>query len=82
MNKDLTARKNRGRVNIRCNQSRGTARLRFTNVHPDQQQTILSALALARSEAGTDYDAVALDAICQHFLATYSPRRGPLHPGE
>lgn len=61
----------RGRLNTRYNAKRDTHRLRFTSVHPDQAETIFAALELARREAGTEFDTVALDAICQHFLATY-----------
>lgn len=60
----------RGRVNRRFNAKRGTYRLRFTSVHPDQLQTIEQALALARGEAGTQYDTVALEGICLSYLAT------------
>ena len=60
----------RGRVNTRFNPNRQTYRFRFTSVHPDQAETILAALAVARRDANTEFDVVALDAICLSFLAT------------
>ena len=60
-----------GRVNTRFNEKRGYSRFRFQRVYPDQAETILQALAVAREASNTEFDAVALDAICQHFLATF-----------
>lgn len=59
----------RGKVNISTNHSTGRTRLRFYGVAPDQLETILIALGHARSELGTEHDAVALDAICMAYLA-------------
>jgi len=61
-----------GKVDIRFMQRNGKARLRFYNINPDQFEVIMEALNAARNELGTDHDTVALDAICIHFLATYS----------
>jgi hypothetical protein len=58
-----------GRVHVRPNKDRGYSRLRFSHIYPEQVETILSALAFAREELGTEFDAVALDAICMHYLA-------------
>lgn len=38
-------------------------------VHPDQKETILQAVDKAKQEASTDVPAVALEAICMHYLA-------------
>jgi hypothetical protein len=38
-------------------------------VYPDQKQSIKEAVAKARAEANTDYDGVALEAICMNYLA-------------
>lgn len=62
----------RGRMNLRFNATRGTYRLRFTSVHPDQLRTIQHALALAREEGCTQYDIVALEGICLSYLTTGS----------
>lgn len=67
--KDVTSRENRGKVNIRRNESRGKSRLRFTGMHDDQVELILHALANARSESATEYDSVALTNICMAYLA-------------
>ena len=61
----------KGRVNIRYKAKRNTYRFRFFSIHPDQAETILQALAVARETSNTEFDVVALDAICQHFLATF-----------
>ena len=61
----------KGRVDIRVMKKTDKARLRFYNVYPELLHTILAALELARQEAGTHSDTVALDAICMHFLSTY-----------
>jgi hypothetical protein len=60
----------RGRVNVRFNASRNIFRLRFNAVHQDQMATIQQALEDARAELGTEYDTVALEAICLSYLAT------------
>jgi len=67
---DATSKKVRGKVNIRRNEKRETSRLRFTSVHDDQLEVILTALNKARAEAGTDYDVVALNCICMQYLAS------------
>lgn len=59
----------RGRVNVRFNAGRNTFRLRFNAVHQDQMTTIKQALEDARAEWGTEYDVVALEAICLSYLA-------------
>ena len=61
----------KGRAHIRLNKKRQTYRMRFTPIFEDQLELIQFALSIARREAETEYDSVALDAICQHFLATY-----------
>jgi hypothetical protein len=63
------ARKPHGRVNVHFNAKRGTGRLRFTAVHPDQLDTILLALKNARTEMQTEYDTAALDMICLNYLS-------------
>lgn len=65
----------RGRVDARFNPERGKYRFRFHGVAPDQAESILAALQHARAEFGTDFDTVALDAICMHYLASVSPPR-------
>ena len=37
-------------------------------LHPDQKETVRAAIEKAKSEAGTDVDAVAVDAICMAFM--------------
>ena len=61
----------RGRVNVRKRKNRDYYRFRFHPVYPDQAATILDALAMVREDTGTKFDAVALDLICIHFLATF-----------
>jgi hypothetical protein len=58
-----------GRVHVRPNKDRGYSRLRFLRLYPEQVETILIALSHAREELDTQYDSVALDAICMHYLA-------------
>jgi hypothetical protein len=58
-----------GKVDVRFRESTGKYRLRFYGVAPDQKDTILLALDRARLEAETQYDAVALEAICMQYLA-------------
>ena len=60
-----------GRVNTKFNPKRGYHRFRFYPVYPDQAETILQALAVAREASGTKFDSVALENICMHFLSTF-----------
>jgi hypothetical protein len=46
-------------------------RYTFYPVFPDQKETITKALAIAREERGTQFDAVALDYICLFFLVHF-----------
>jgi len=64
-------------MNIRFNRTRRTYRLRLPSVHPDQLETILDALAKARREGNTNYDAVALEGICMSYLGGH----GKIAPG-
>ena len=47
----------------------GSHRLRFYHAHEDQIQTLQLALGRVRSELGTEFDLVALEAICMGYLA-------------
>jgi hypothetical protein len=47
----------------------GSHRLRIYHAHEDQIETIQLALDHARSELGTEFDSVALDAICTNYLS-------------
>jgi len=47
----------------------GSYRLRFYHVHADQIETIQPALEGARRELGTEFDAVALEALCMNYLS-------------
>lgn len=67
---DVTSIQYRSRLHIRTNQKRGTSRLRFTSLHPDQLEIIVPALEKAREESGTEFYSVALTNICQHYLST------------
>lgn len=58
------------KVNIRTNQTTGKARLRFYGIAPDQIDGIVLALEKARKEYETDFDSVALEAICNEYLNT------------
>lgn len=58
-----------GKVDVRFSDSTGKYRLRFYAVAPDHRETILNALKRARSELGTEYDSVALEAICMNYLS-------------
>jgi len=58
-----------GRIKVHSNRKRGTYRLRLASVREDQLETILMALKKCRTEAGTEYDAVALYFICLSFLS-------------
>ena len=60
-----------GKMNTYYNSKRERYRCRLNNVHPDQLFIYQKAFELARKDTGSEFDAVALDAICQHFLATY-----------
>jgi len=70
MKVDVTSKdkEQKGKVNIRYNTKRKTYRVRFSPLHRDQLEVILLALEMARKEANTEYDSVALDCICLHFL--------------
>ncbi len=57
-----------GKVDIRLTKRTGKYRLRFYAVAEDQLDIILPALQHAREEMGTEYDSVALDAICAQYL--------------
>ena len=63
----------KGRVNVHYNKKRNCHRFRFQPIYPDQAETILHCLAIAREDGETEYDTVALDYICMHFLSTYTP---------
>ena len=65
---DITSRYNRGKVQIRPRKN-DRHRLVFGYVHEDQLELITLALEFARTETGTEYDAVALTNICMHYLA-------------
>jgi hypothetical protein len=45
----------------------GSYRLRFYHAHADHIETIQPALECARLELGTEFDAVALAAICMNY---------------
>ncbi|MGA8709217.1 MAG: hypothetical protein WB646_19780 [Steroidobacteraceae bacterium] len=47
----------------------GSFRSRIYHLHTDQIATIELGLKAARSELNTDYDSVALDAICMNYLS-------------
>jgi len=47
----------------------GSHRLRFYHFHDDQIGTVELALAGARPELNTEFDAVALEAICMNYLS-------------
>jgi hypothetical protein len=47
----------------------GSWRLRFYHSHDDQVETIELALQRAREEMGTDFDIVAMEAICMNYLS-------------
>ena len=59
-----------GQVDVRRTERTGKSRLRFYGIADDQLENIRTALSLARSELGTEFDSVALDAICMTYLAT------------
>ena len=67
----MTTRTN-GMVDTRALRS-GKVRMRF-RLHTDQAENVRAALDIARADLGTEFDHVALDAICTAFLAT-QPRR-------
>lgn len=66
---DVTNKASRGKVQIRPRKN-GRYRLGLSYVHEDQLELITLALELARTETGTEYDAVALTNICMHYLST------------
>lgn len=47
----------------------GSWRLRFYHAHDDQLAIIEHSLEKARRELGTEFDAVALEAICMNYLS-------------
>lgn len=49
-------------------------------LHPDQKQTIENALTLAKDMTGTEFDSVALDGVCQAFLAGDAQKVAPVEP--
>jgi len=59
-----------GKMDERLTKRTGKYRLRFYAVAPDQLEIIKLALKLAREECNTNFDSVALDAICLEFIAT------------
>jgi hypothetical protein len=63
-----------GKVDKRFSEARGKYRLRFHSVAPDHAENILAALGHARRELGTEFDSVALDGICTHYLTTFNSR--------
>jgi hypothetical protein len=67
--KEIESQIESGKVDVRFSKSTGKFRLRFHGVAPDQKETILLALERARSELETEYDAVALEAICMNYLS-------------
>jgi hypothetical protein len=52
------------------------------SVHRDQAESIFLALKLARAEAETKYDTVALEFICLNYLATRSGKRRSVARGK
>jgi hypothetical protein len=58
-----------GKVDVRFCKRTGKFRMRFYSVAPDQLETILLALKHARKLGETDYDSVALEFICMHYLS-------------
>lgn len=59
--------------NITQSKRNALYRLRIYGLDQDRLDTIVQALSIARTECDTEYDAVALENICLHFLATYEP---------
>lgn len=47
----------------------GSYRLRFYHAHADQIEIIELGLERARQEANTEFDNVALEAICMNYLS-------------
>ncbi len=60
------------KVDYRKIKASGKTRLRFPDVHEDQLDLILQALEVAGEAMGTEHGTVALEAICLHFLTTFS----------
>ena len=54
----------------------GSYRLRLNHAHQDQIESIQLALKIAREESGSDFDAVAIDGICNWYLASVSLSKG------
>ena len=63
----------KGRADVRQSKRDGKFRMRFYGLDEERLDCIQSAVAIARKESDTEYDSVALDQICVHFLATYFP---------
>jgi len=59
-----------GRVDIRTIKRTGKARLRFYAVAPEHLEIILAALETARKDLDTEFDTVALEGLCMHYLNT------------
>lgn len=49
-------------------------------LHKDQKETVQEALSLAKHEAGTEYDNVALEALCMNYLANSVAPVKPVAP--
>lgn len=60
----------KGRMDKRTMNRNGLTRLRFYDVNSERLKTIESALAKSRAEGETEHDTVALEYICQHYLAS------------
>jgi len=60
-------------VGISTSKRNSLHRLRFYGIDQERLDTILTALKLAKAECGTKFDSIALDAICMHFISTFSP---------
>jgi hypothetical protein len=58
-----------GRADVRFRVSTGKYRMRIYAIAPEQLETISLALERARRELSTNYDAVALEALCMNYLS-------------
>ena len=70
----------RAEFSERGTRSTGTQRMRIYSLHEDQIEVIRCALELARCQANTEYDAVALTNICLTFLTDAQPVKAGLLP--
>ena len=61
-----------GKADVRITKRNGKARIRFYGVAPDHLDMIQLALKEAREQLNTEYDTVALEAICLDFLINRS----------